>query len=187
MPRSGRAARERLERAALDLYAERGFDAVTIAEIAERADVTQRTYFRHFPDKREVLFGGEQRLLDWVSDAFATVEPSANPMTTLRAVIARVVPSIEANREASGRLAALIAATPALLERSAGKEAVLVAAMSDQLVDGGIEPERAAIASRAAWAVLTEAVRAWRARPEIPLQGHVDRGFSVLYDTVSNA
>ncbi|HEY0534347.1 MAG TPA: helix-turn-helix domain-containing protein, partial [Actinoplanes sp.] len=56
MPRSGREARARLLQAAIDLYLERGFDAVTATEIAERAGVTERTYFRHFADKREVLF-----------------------------------------------------------------------------------------------------------------------------------
>jgi AcrR family transcriptional regulator len=58
MPRSGREARARLLQAAIDLYLERGFDAVTATEIAERAGVTERTYFRHFADKREVLFEG---------------------------------------------------------------------------------------------------------------------------------
>ena len=56
MPRSGAGARDRLERAALELYSERGYDQTTIADIAAEADVTQRTFFRHFTDKREVLF-----------------------------------------------------------------------------------------------------------------------------------
>ena len=51
-------ARGRLEQAALELYSERGFDQTTVAEIAQRAGLTERTFFRHFADKREVLFGG---------------------------------------------------------------------------------------------------------------------------------
>lgn len=184
MPRSGDAARERLERAALDLYAERGFDAVTIAEIAERAQVTQRTYFRHFPDKREVLFGGERLLLEWVEAALADVDPATPPWPTLLAVVDGVVPPIEANRAASGRLAAIIATDPSLRERAAAKEAVLVAAITDRLVRRGADPERAAIATRTAWGVLTQAVSAWRHAPDVPLADHVARGFGVLRETV---
>ena len=54
-------ARGRLERAALELYGERGFEQTTVAEIAERAGLTERTFFRHFADKREVLFCGRGR------------------------------------------------------------------------------------------------------------------------------
>ena len=52
-------ARERLVRAAIDLFTERGYDKTTVIEIAERAGLTKTTFFRHFPDKREVLFGGQ--------------------------------------------------------------------------------------------------------------------------------
>ena len=62
-------ARERLERAALALFTERGFDATTVAEIADRAGLTKSTFFRHFADKREVLFGGQDLLVQLFSDA----------------------------------------------------------------------------------------------------------------------
>src|SRR3954454_4050997 len=62
VPRSGVEARRRLQRAALELYRERGFDQTTTAEIAARAGVNERTFFRNFPDKREVLFDGEAAL-----------------------------------------------------------------------------------------------------------------------------
>ena len=59
MPRSGDEARRRLQQATLELFQQKGFDATTAAEIAERAGVTERTFFRHFADKREALFDGE--------------------------------------------------------------------------------------------------------------------------------
>ncbi len=62
-------ARGRLEEAALELYTERGFDETTVAEIAERAGLTERTFFRHFADKREVLFGGQDALLELFVDS----------------------------------------------------------------------------------------------------------------------
>jgi AcrR family transcriptional regulator len=185
VPRSGREARQRLEQAALDLYVERGFDAVTIAEIAERAGVTERTYFRHFPDKREVVFGGEQQLVDWVEDALGALTETLGPLATLRFVVARIVPSLEANREASGRLAVIIAATPSLQERATAKEAHLTAMITDALVARGVDRELAGITTRAAWGVLTEAVTAWRATPATPLQTHVDRGFTLLRDALA--
>ena len=81
MPRWEPHAKERLELAALDLYATRGYDATTIGDVAARAGVTSRTYFRYFPDKREVLFGGADELRDRISrslrDAPADMPPLA--------------------------------------------------------------------------------------------------------------
>ena len=62
-------ARGRLEEAALELYTERGFDETTVAEIAERAGLTERTFFRHFADKREVLFAGSEQFVSQIVDA----------------------------------------------------------------------------------------------------------------------
>ena len=65
-------ARERLERAALALFAENGYDATTVAQIADRAGLTKSTFFRHFADKREVLFGGQERLTEAFTSAIGT-------------------------------------------------------------------------------------------------------------------
>src|SRR4249920_684180 len=75
-------ARGRLEQAALELYDERGFDQTTVAEIAERAGLTHRTFFRHFADKREVLFWGEDTLHELLVLAVAGVAESASPIDT---------------------------------------------------------------------------------------------------------
>ena len=72
-------ARGRLEQAALELYAERGFDQTTVAEIAERAGLTERTFFRHFADKREVLFWGQDALIELVTTGIADAPGSASP------------------------------------------------------------------------------------------------------------
>ena len=74
-------ARERLERAALALFIEHGYDATTVAEIADRAGLTKSTFFRHFADKREVLFGGQDMLARWAapenSQPFAEIARAA--------------------------------------------------------------------------------------------------------------
>ena len=185
MPRSGREARERLVKAALDLFLERGFDAVTAAEIAVCAGVTERTYFRHFPDKREVLFDGERWLTEWVTEALASVPADLSLWPAMRRTVDLVVPSLEANRPDSDRLAAIVAATPALRERAASKEARLVALITDLLVGRGAPADDAALVARTAWGVLAHAIAAWRGAPGTPLQQHVDRGFTLLGGLVS--
>ena len=79
MPRDGAQARARLREAALELYRERGYDETTAAQIAARAGVTERTYFRHFADKREVLFDGEAELRAILVDAIATAPAGLAP------------------------------------------------------------------------------------------------------------
>ncbi len=180
VPRSGKAARERLEQAALELFQERGFDAVTTAEIAAHAGVTERTYFRHFPDKREVLFDGERRLTEWVTNALGTVPATVAPWPAMRRTVDLVLPPLETNRQAADRLAVIVAATPALRERAATKEAHLIAVIAGLLVDRGAATDAAAVTARTAWGVLTYAVEAWRNDPGSRLQSHVDHGFALL-------
>ena len=180
MPRSGKEARERLEKAALELFSERGFDAVTTAEIAAHAGVTERTYYRHFPDKREVLFDGERKLTEWVSDALTSIPPDVAVWPAMRRTVDLLVEPLEANREAGDRLAAIAAVTPALRERAAAKEAHLVAMIADLLVARGAPADEADLIARTAWGVLSYAVGAWRAAPGTGLRHHVDHGFSLL-------
>jgi AcrR family transcriptional regulator len=180
MPRSGKEARERLVRAALELISERGFDAVTAAEIAARAGVTERTYFRHFPDKREVLFDGERQLIEWVTEALASVPADVPLWSAMRRTVDLIVPPLEANRPNSDRLAAIVAATPALRERAVSKEVRLIAMITDLLVARGASADEAALVARTAWGVLAHSIEAWRAAPGTALQGHIDRGFALL-------
>ena len=180
MPRSGREARARLEQAALELYLERGFEAVTTAEIAARAGVTERTYFRHFPDKREVLFEGERRLTGWVTAALATVPDDVPPWPAMRRAIDLIVPSLEESGSAGNRLAAIVATTPALRERAAAKEANLVSLVAGLLVERGADADEADLVALTEWGLLAHAIRTWRASPGTALKRHVDRGFALL-------
>src|SRR5579875_4124931 len=80
-------ARQRLERAALELFVERGYDATTVAEIAERAGLTKSTFFRHFSDKREVLFGGQDRMTELFVGAARDAPPDATVVDCLAAAL----------------------------------------------------------------------------------------------------
>src|SRR5665213_3396958 len=106
--------RGRLERAALALYGERGFDHTTVAEIAERAGVTERTFFRHFADKREVLFPpeGSQYLQDLLVGAVADAPASLTPLDAVAAGLAAVGAPLQERRAIARHRAAIIAATP---------------------------------------------------------------------------
>lgn len=88
-------------------------------------------------------------------------------------------------RPDSDRLAAIVAATPALRERAASKEARLVAVITDLLIARGAPADEAALVARTAWGVFAHAIGAWRAAPGTPLQHHVDRGFRLLSGLVS--
>jgi hypothetical protein len=90
-----------------------------------------------------------------------------------------------ANRPDSDRLAAIVAATPALRERAVSKEARLVGTITDLLIGRGASADEAALVARTAWGVLAHAIGAWRAAPGTPLQQHVDRGFTLLSGLVS--
>ena len=84
-------ARGRLEQAAMELYIERGFEPTTVAEIARRAGLTERTFFRHFTDKREVLFAGAASLQDFLVTALASA-PDSPPLDAVAAALEATVP-----------------------------------------------------------------------------------------------
>ena len=135
MPRDGTKARARLRQAALELYRERGYDETTTAQIAARAGVTERTYFRHFPDKREVLFDGEAELRTIVLEAVAAAPAGLAPLPVLLRGLTAAVPLLIANRSVAAQRAEVIAVTPALQERAYAKTAALADALAQALGD----------------------------------------------------
>ena len=92
-------ARGRLEQAALELYGERGFEQTTVAEIAERAGLTERTFFRHFADKREVLFGGAGVLEELLVSTVADAPESAAPIDAVAAALEAAGAVLQERRE----------------------------------------------------------------------------------------
>ena len=143
MPRSGEPVRRRLQQAALELYRERGYDSTTTAQIADRAGVTERTFFRHFPDKREVLFDGEGALRADLERGVADAPDGLDPLSVLLHAFGTALPLLRANRPFSGPRHAIIAATPALRERELAKEAGLTLALASGLRDRGVDEGRA--------------------------------------------
>lgn len=181
MPRSGEAARQRLQTAALDLYGERGFDSVTAAEIAARAGVTERTYFRHFPDKREVLFDGEAPLREALTAAVQRAPRDVPPLPTLlSALLAAAVPKLEANRALTVARHHVISASPALRERDLAKGEALTSALAAALERRGVGERVARLAAEVGMVTWAQAVNIWLAEPSIPLGTHLANEFDAL-------
>src|SRR6204780_2664750 len=114
-------ARGRLEQAAMELYIERGFEQTTVAEIAKRAGLTERTFFRHFADKREVLFWGASALQKVIVDAIADAARTTAPLDTVAAALAAAAGMLQPRREYARERQALIAAHAELQERESIK------------------------------------------------------------------
>ena len=131
-------ARGRLEQAAMELYIERGFEPTTVAEIARRAGLTERTFFRHFSDKREVLFAGAAALQDFLVTALAAAPDSAAPLDAVAAALEATGDLFEERRDYALQRQAVIAANAELRERELIKLASLASAMAGVLRQRGV-------------------------------------------------
>ncbi|HEY2058620.1 TetR/AcrR family transcriptional regulator [Amycolatopsis sp. NBC_01480] len=141
-------ARERLVVAAVDLFTEQGYDATTVAQIAERAGVTKSTFFRHFPDKRELLVAGQETLSQLLSEGIAEAPADASPLAMVAAGLERASTAMgPMSREIAPRLKAAVAASAELQERDALKSVSLAAAMTAALVARAVPDPTAALAS----------------------------------------
>lgn len=126
--------RERLVRAALDLFTSQGYDATSVNEIADRAGTTKTTFFRHFADKREVLFAGQDTHARLLADAIAEAPDSGTPLELVGLALDALTAVFTPERhEFAGRLRVVVADNSELRERSTYKRAGLAAAMTDAL------------------------------------------------------
>jgi AcrR family transcriptional regulator len=155
-------SRGRLQEAALSLFSARGFDQTTAAQIAAQAGLTERTFFRHFADKREVLFGGsallEERIVAGVAGAPAADSALDAVSRGLDAASAMLGQS---RRDLAGQRQAVIAANPELRERELAKLADYAAAVANALRDRGVSEPQATLAAEAGMTVLRVAVQRW--------------------------
>ena len=174
MARDEDGLRARLQRSALELFRERGYDRTTAAEIAARAGVTERTFFRQFPDKREVLFDGEAVLRAALTAAIADAPDRLGPLDTLFRSFRSVVPLLEKNRPYSKPRHEVISSTPALHERELAKLAVLAEALADALKTRGVADLRAALAAQTGMAAFAHATVSWLDHPEPSLAERLD-------------
>ena len=162
------------------LYQERGFEHTTAAEIAARAGVNERTFFRHFPDKREVLFDGEADLRVALMQAVTDAPDGLEPFEVLLCAFRNSARNLENNRPFAEPRWKVIAVTPALRERELAKHALLTDAVAEALRHRGLGDGLAGLAARTGWAAFQHAVQAWIDDPAQSLDTHLLHAFDDL-------
>ena len=154
-------SRGRLEQAALALYAERGFENTTVAEIAARAGLTERTFFRHFADKREVLFWGAAALQEFLVNAVETAPESDSPIDAITNALEATGQLFEERRDSARQRQRVIQANTELRERELIKLASLASALADALRRRGVADPAATLTAEAGIAVFRVAFARW--------------------------
>lgn len=154
-------ARSRLEQGALELYSERGFEQTTVAEIAARAGLTERTFFRHFADKREVLFGGAKALQELLVKKVAEAPDSVAPIDAVATALEAVEFFSPERREYARQRQSIISANAELQERDLMKLASLSAALAEVLRGRGVGDPAAGLTADAGMAIFKVAYECW--------------------------
>ncbi|MEV4621050.1 TetR family transcriptional regulator [Asanoa sp. NPDC049573] len=158
----------RLREAALELYVSRGFEQTTVAEIAARAGLTARTFFRHFADKREVLFAGSAELQARLVDALVAAPEAASPMQAVGAALDAAAALLGQNHQRSRQRQSVINSNPELRERELIKMASLSTALADGLRRRGVAEPDASLAAEAGIVVFRVAFERWISEPDGP-------------------
>ncbi|MEZ0491594.1 TetR/AcrR family transcriptional regulator [Kineococcus sp. TBRC 1896] len=179
MTRWAPGARERLQTAALDLFVEQGYDETTVSQIAARAGVTDRTFFRHFTDKRESLFTGSEVLVTLFTGAVER-STATDPVDLAAAALAAVTEFFpEERRTWSRRRTAVVLANPALAEREQLKMVTIAQALARALRERGLPDPAATLLGRSTVTVFQVAFDRWLTEDE-------DRPMAdLLQDTLS--
>ena len=154
-------AQGRLAEAALELFAERGYEQTTVADIAERAGLTKRTFFRYYADKREVLFGAGTEFQDLIVEGATGAAPDAAPLDVVAAGLRAGVDMLEGRRAFARRRASVISANPELQERELIKMASVAKALAQVLRDRGIAEPEASLTAEAGVAAFRIAFERW--------------------------
>jgi AcrR family transcriptional regulator len=155
-------SRGRLQEAALTLFAQRGFDRTTAAQIAEAAGVTERTFFRHFTDKREVLFGGSTLLHDRIVTGVAEAPASDSPLDAVAKGLDAAAAFLgEGRRDLARKRQTVIASNPELRERELTKLADYAASVAAVLRERGVDEPHATMAADAGMTVLRVGLQRW--------------------------
>jgi AcrR family transcriptional regulator len=179
-------ARGRLQRSAFELFAERGFEQTTVAEIAARAELTERTFFRHFADKREVLFAGQDELTAQMVEALAAAPAELSALEA--AVVAVEASALVLGDRPDGPRArqTVIDAHAELRERELIKMEGLMAAIADGLGRRGVPAAAAALAASSAVAVFRMGFERWVAPGnERGLVEHIREALAELREVAS--
>ena len=151
----------RFRAAAMELFVEHGYEQTTVAEIAERAGLTRRTFFRYFADKREVLFSGSERLQAAMVDALDGAAANATALEAVAAALEAISAFFGDNRQFARQRMKVIMANTDLRERELIKFATLSAALAGALRRRGVAEPDASLAGEAGIAVFRVSFELW--------------------------
>ena len=185
-------ATDRLRVAALDLYLQRGYEQTTVGEIAKSVGLTERTFFRHFAGKREVLFDGEEQLQQAFVDAVAAAPPDSTPLGLIATALTETAEYFGKDRRTwSRKRHQVISANQPLKERELLKMASLATAVADALRRRGVADPTAALAAQTGVTVFAVAFEQWIADGETRSLAAVERDilreFRILIDALETA
>jgi len=161
MPRWDADAEGRLLKAAMELFVDRGYDQVTVTEIAERAGLKKRSFFRYFADKREVLFGGAPTFEQTVVTGVLEAPEAMQPLDAVVASLAAAGAGLTSWGEPVRLRQQVIASSPELRERELIKLASLTTQVADALIRRGVEELTASLTAQAGMAAFTTAFERW--------------------------
>jgi AcrR family transcriptional regulator len=175
--------------AALELFAAHGYAAVTVGEVAAAAGVGERTLYRYFADKQDLLCAEDQNFRVSLRSALKRQPEGQPPFTVLRGASALVARALEQRREEVARRAQVIAGSPALTARERAKHAAWEVVLAQGLSQRGVTPAEAALLGRIAVACYQEALTRWLAhdQPHQTLQIELELVFRQLAALVTTA
>jgi AcrR family transcriptional regulator len=179
-------ARGRLEQAAFELFRDRGYEETTVADIAARAELTERTFFRHYADKREVFFGGSEMLNEELLRAVDGVPATLPAIDAMRIAIEAIARLMHGRLLHARERSRIVAAHAELQERELIKRATLTALLAQALQQRGVADYAANLAAELGVAVFFVGFTQWIEDPRSrELLDVVREGFAALEGVVT--
>ncbi|MEV8376400.1 helix-turn-helix domain-containing protein [Kribbella sp. NPDC056861] len=180
-------SQERLQDAAIELFSERGYEHTTVAHITEAAGLTERTFYNHFADKREVLFPDQKRFVAELAEAVRAAPADQSPLDSIAAALLLTTSWFDQRHDAARRRRTILDTRAELRERELAKMAALEEALAGALRERGGAGISAALTAAAAVGAYRLATAAWLADPQRrPLEHHLKVSFEGLRTTAMN-
>ncbi|MBB4005578.1 TetR/AcrR family transcriptional regulator [Aurantimonas endophytica] len=163
MVKKAENARERFESAAYALFQDHGYAETTVPQIAAKAGLTERTFYRYFSDKREVMFWRADAHRSAIMKEIMNAPVGLHPLDVVAGSFSAIAPFIDGHRPIVKLRQSLISAYVELHERELMKLHNLALAIDSGLQQRGIQPSFSRVLAEIGAAVFKVALQNWRA------------------------